>query len=494
MPQMAMEAAGVAAVTCSAGAIPARRTAPKLAARSWLYISITGDTIVALVASLLAFWVRFRTVFSKIGVIDQLTLRQYGAYIVLGTISLVATLAWMGIYNRGVLLRSRWISARIAKGVVIWSASFLAITLALKFHPSISRVYTALNGACALLALVAWRGVLGSILRHPSQCQALRQRTVFLGWNSEADRMWRTLIQDEASAYDVIGWVDNGQAPSEAPTTSAPRYLGSYDQLASVLNDSRVDMVILADMNGPREEVMAVANLCEREMVPFKVIPTCFQVFASGLHLETVAGTPVLGVDSLPLDNLVPVALKRAVDIAGALFGLMVSAPIVAAFGLMVWLESRGSIFYRQLRTGIRGKAFEIIKIRSMKLNAEQGKGAQWCVKDDPRRLRVGAFMRKWNIDELPQFWNVLKGEMSLVGPRPERPELISNFKHQIPHYNARHNAKPGMTGWAQIKGLRGDTDLNARIQCDLWYLENWSLLLDLQIMVLTFFKRDNAY
>jgi lipopolysaccharide/colanic/teichoic acid biosynthesis glycosyltransferase len=160
----------------------------------------------------------------------------------------------------------------------------------------------------------------------------------------------------------------------------------------------------------------------------------------------------------------------------------------------MVWLESRGPVFYRQRRWGVNGVPFDIIKIRSMKLNAEQSSGAQWCVKDDPRRLRVGAFMRKWNIDELPQFWNVLKGEMSLVGPRPERPELIASFKHQIPHYNARHHSKPGMTGWAQVNGLRGDTDLSERIQCDLWYLENWSLWLDLQIMLLTFFKRDNAY
>jgi lipopolysaccharide/colanic/teichoic acid biosynthesis glycosyltransferase len=160
----------------------------------------------------------------------------------------------------------------------------------------------------------------------------------------------------------------------------------------------------------------------------------------------------------------------------------------------MVWLESRGAVFYRQRRTGIIGKSFDIFKIRSMKLDAEAGKGAQWCQENDPRRLRVGAFMRKYNIDEVPQFWNVLKGEMSLVGPRPERPELIQNFKHQIPHYNARHHAKPGMTGWAQINGLRGDTDLAERIKYDLWYMENWSLFLDFQIMFMTFFKRDNAY
>jgi lipopolysaccharide/colanic/teichoic acid biosynthesis glycosyltransferase len=142
---------------------------------------------------------------------------------------------------------------------------------------------------------------------------------------------------------------------------------------------------------------------------------------------------------------------------------------------------------------GRNGHTFSIIKLRSMRLDAESGTGARWCVKDDPRRLRVGALMRSWNIDEVPQFWNVLKGEMSLVGPRPERPELIENFKDEIPHYNARHNAKPGITGWAQVKGLRGDTDLGERIRADLYYLENWNVLLDFQVMAMTFFNRDNA-
>jgi len=240
--------------------------------------------------------------------------------------------------------------------------------------------------------------------------------------------------------------------------------------------------------------MVSLANLCEREMIQFKVIPSCFRVFVSGLTLETIAGTPVLGVTRLPLDDTLNVLIKRAVDVVGATVGLLLSAPIIAIFSAIFWLESPGGIFYCQRRWGCNGVPFDIIKIRSMKLNAERGTGAQWCVKDDPRRLKVGAFMRRWNIDELPQFWNVLKGQMSLVGPRPERPELIAEFKHQIPHYNSRHHSKPGMTGWAQVNGLRGDTDLGERIQCDLWYLENWSLWLDLKIMLLNFFKRDNAY
>jgi exopolysaccharide biosynthesis polyprenyl glycosylphosphotransferase len=250
-------------------------------------------------------------------------------------------------------------------------------------------------------------------------------------------------------------------------------------------------MVIVADL--PRQQMVELANLCERELIQFKLAPSVFRIFVSGLSLETIAGTPVLGVNRLPLDSTLNVLAKRAFDIIGSLFGILVGTPIVAIFGALVWLESRGPIFYHQRRWGMKGVPFDIIKIRSMKLNAEV-QGAQWCTQDDPRRLRVGAFMRKWNIDEVPQFWNVLKGEMSLVGPRPERPELIAGFKHEIPHYNARHHAKPGMTGWAQVKGLRGDTDLSERIKCDLWYLENWSLLLDIQIMFLTFVKRENAY
>jgi exopolysaccharide biosynthesis polyprenyl glycosylphosphotransferase len=253
-------------------------------------------------------------------------------------------------------------------------------------------------------------------------------------------------------------------------------------------------MVIVADFYGQRDEFTSLSALCERELVQFKIIPSCFRIFVSGLHLETISGTPILGVDRLPLDSPLNWAIKRATDIIGSLVGLVLSAPIIAFFGALVWLESRGAIFYRQRRTGIIGKSFDIFKIRSMKLDAEAGKGAQWCQENDPRRLRVGSFMRKYNIDEVPQFWNVLKGEMSLVGPRPERPELIQNFKHDIPHYNARHHAKPGMTGWAQINGLRGDTDLAERIKYDLWYMENWSLFLDFQIMFMTFFKRANAY
>src|SRR5690606_19419940 len=173
---------------------------------------------------------------------------------------------------------------------------------------------------------------------------------------------------------------------------------------------------------------------------------------------------------------------------------MLLSAPLNAYCCYSIKSEDPGPIFYRQQRMGRDGRPFWIYKLRSMRLDSESAGKPGWTTANDPRRLKVGAFMRKWNIDEVPQFWNVIKGDMSLVGPRPERPELISDFKEDIPHYNARHSIKPGMTGWAQVNGFRGDTDLRERIRCDLYYIENWGLLLDLQIMLQTFWSRKNAY
>lgn len=446
----------------------------------------------ALAAGLIAFWLRFQTSLHEVGVMSELTLQQYSGYITLGSVSLVAMMAWHGIYHRSVLLRSRWVKARIVQAAAIWTLVFLAVVLLLKFEPSISRIYTALYGACTIVLLLLWRSVFETFLQRPRILATLQQRMVVVGWTDEAARFCRSFAGDPVSAIQVLGYVKTGEEINTLLQPDVP-CLGDITKMESILAEHRVEMVVTADLGSSRDQLMNLANLCEREMISFKMIPSCFRIFQSGLHLETLAGTPILGVDRLPLDNTFNVLLKRGLDIVGAIFGLIVSAPIMAIFGALVYLESPGAIFYRQRRTGVNGRSFDILKIRSMKLNAEADGKVGWSTKEDARRLRIGSFMRKWNIDEVPQFWNVLKGEMSLVGPRPERPELIKNFKHNIPHYNARHNARPGITGWAQIKGLRGDTDLTERIKCDLWYLENWNILLDVQIMVMTFFKRENA-
>ena len=453
--------------------------------------SLICDSIVIVYALIFSFWFRFQTPIAEFGVPDDTTLRDYSGYIALGAVTLIFTLTAFGIYERQALLRFRFVSLQVLKTTLLWTVGFVGFALVFKFHPAISRFFVVISSVVVLGSLLTWRVIFHRFLQRSAVAMSLRQRILFVGWNEESDRLTKEFSNDAGSAYEVVGCVSAMRAKFQRKPQV--RVLGRYEEVAEILPRQSIDMVILTDVNCVKGDIIGLANDCEREMVQFKVIPSYFQILVSGLHLETVSGIPILGVSRLPLDRFVNNLLKRALDVAGATVGLLVSIPLVAIFGAIVYWESPGPIFYRQRRLGRNGVEFDILKIRSMKLNAETPGTVGWTTKDDPRRLRIGAFIRKWNIDEVPQFWNVLVGDMSLVGPRPERPELIHNFKHEIPHYNARHNAKPGITGWAQVKGLRGDTDLGERIRCDLWYLENWSLVLDFQIMFMTFVRNDNA-
>ena len=453
--------------------------------------SLLCDSVVIIYALIFSFWFRFQTPIHELGIPATMSLRDYAGYLAFGGITLIFTLTTFGIYERQALLRFRFVSLQIFKAASLWVLGFLGLALIFKFQPAISRVFVGIAAVVVPGALLAWRAIFHRFLGRSSVAMSLRQRILFVGWNEEAERLTSAFDHDPGSAYEVVGCVSAIRARYQRKPKV--RVLGAFTELADLIHRESVDMVVLTDVNTVKGDIVGLANTCEREMVQFKVIPSYFQILVSGLHLETVSGIPVLGVSRLPLDRFVNILLKRSVDVAGSVFGLIVSAPLIAVFGALVYSESPGPIFYHQRRLGRNGVDFDILKIRSMKLDAEADGKVGWSTKEDSRRLKIGAFMRKWNIDELPQFWNVLKGDMSLVGPRPERPELIRNFKHEIPHYNARHNVKPGITGWAQVKGLRGDTDLTERINCDLWYLENWNLFLDFQIMLMTFVKRDNA-
>jgi exopolysaccharide biosynthesis polyprenyl glycosylphosphotransferase len=341
--------------------------------------------------------------------------------------------------------------------------------------------------------LLTWRWIFHSILRREPLAEALRQKALFVGWNEECDRSLRQVSDRRAHQLDVIGMVVPQSGRFEVPPPADLPVLGPYRALRRILRESGADIVMAVDGAADRNGMVELAETCGKEFIDFKLVPSCFQILVSGLHLESIFGMPVLGIGRLPLHHAFNNAAKRAIDIAGAIVGLLVFGPAIAVFAALVYLESPGPVIYRQRRIGRNGRPFHILKIRSMKPDAEAAGAPGWTVKDDPRRLRVGAFMREWNIDELPQFWNVLRGDMSLVGPRPERPELIESFTEDIPYYNVRHNIKPGLTGWAQVHGLRGDTCLRERVKFDLDYIENWNLLLDLQIMAMTFFSRKGA-
>jgi len=456
--------------------------------------AFVADMLAVTSALLLAQWIRFETPIAAFGVAaeDDFRAVDYVGHIILGVVLMMVTLVNFRFYTREHLLSYTNTLRIIFQSSLVWILSYLALTLMLKFDPEISRVFCGIGLLTTLTLLPIWRGILWRVISREENAGSLRQRALVVGWSKDFSRAVKTFTEAPDRPFDIVGVICPPEGEFQEPVPAHMPVMGSYESLEALLQLRVCQMVIVADDALKTGTLMHIAAVCEKSMVEFKLVPTCFQVLLSGLHLESVGGIPILGISRLPLHNTLNRYLKRFVDIVGGIVGLLLAAPVIAAFGILIYRESPGPIFYRQRRLGASGSTFDMVKLRSMKLDAET-KGVGWTVKNDPRCLKVGALMRSWNIDEIPQFWNVLKGDMSLVGPRPERPELIEQFKEEIPHYNARHHIKPGITGWAQVNGLRGDTDLSERVRFDLHYIENWNVLLDFQIMFLTFTKREGA-
>ncbi len=462
------------------------------AARMEMY-SFVGDLAITAWMLLLAYWCRFVSPLKHYGFFTEtVVFHHYVGHLFIGVALMGVLLVNSRTYNPQYLLSLGYVSNAIGRACLGWLVCFMGLSFVLRFEPSISRLYCGLGFGLSLIGLLTWRVVLNRLVRREQNVQRLRERVLLVGWTEDSPNLVNLMRRERRHTFEVAGVIEPPAGFGKHQPDGSVPVAGRYAELRRILAHEDIDAVLVSDMNLTHEELVGMSILCEKELVDFKIVPNCFQILLSGLSLENISGVPVLGVSRLPLHSSFKQYLKRTVDVCGALIGLMLSAPVIAFFGLLVWLEDRGSIFYGQTRIGRDGKAFRIWKIRSMRQNSEQH-GVGWTVKGDKRLLKAGGFMRKYNIDEVPQFWNVLTGEMSLVGPRPERPELIHNLKEEIPHYQARHDVKPGITGWAQVNGLRGDTDLSERIKYDLFYIENWSFLWDIQIMLMTFVKRENA-
>jgi exopolysaccharide biosynthesis polyprenyl glycosylphosphotransferase len=295
--------------------------------------------------------------------------------------------------------------------------------------------------------------------------------------------------------YHIVGVVTSNVKP-KGHMAGIP-VIGLYPNIPEIIDNYGVEQVIIALPDARRTEIVELVTLCQRGRVDIKVYPDIFAYMAGDMNVDDLGGTPLLTVRDIALRGW-KLSLKRGLDFFGSLFGLIFLSPFLLLISLLIRLESKGPVFYTQIRMGLDGRPFPIIKFRSMRQDAEAS-GPGWTVKDDPRVTRVGAFLRRTELDELPQLINVLLGQMSLVGPRPERPIYVQQFREQIPRYMERHREKAGMTGWAQINGLRGDTSIAERTSYDLWYVENWSLWLDIKIILRTVWmaisrSNKNAY
>lgn len=272
--------------------------------------------------------------------------------------------------------------------------------------------------------------------------------------------------------------------------------LGTIQDLATVIRQYRINDVFVAMPSLSHAQLVEIVGLCQGANVNIRVYPDLFQIMTAGVTINDLGGLPLLTVRDIALKGW-NVVLKRTVDIVGSGLGLLVLSPVILTIAALIKLSSKGPVLFCQERVGLDGKPFQVIKFRSMRIDAEAETGPVWAQPDDPRRTRIGTFLRRFSLDELPQLINVLKGEMSLVGPRPERPHFVEQFRLTVPRYWERHREKAGLTGWAQVNGLRGNTPIEERTAYDIWYVENWSVWLDIKIMLRTLIAilRDrNAY
>jgi len=308
-----------------------------------------------------------------------------------------------------------------------------------------------------------------------------RDRVLIVGTGEVGGMIFQKIQSNPGLGYEVAGFV---AADGENGTPLAGTVLGRGSDLAPLINEHQIDEVIIAVPEATHQEILTLISECERGKVTIKVFPDVFQIMASQISIGDLGGLPLLTVRDVALRGWKRVA-KRLMDVVGAAFGLVVISPLMMLMAILIKLDSRGPVFYAQERMGLDARPFLMLKFRSMRQDAE-AQGPGWTVDGDPRVTRLGRIIRRLNVDELPQLINVLLGEMSLVGPRPERSVYVNQFRRSIPRYMDRHWEKAGMTGWAQVNGLRGDTSIVERTRYDLWYIENWSLLLDIKILIRT--------
>ena len=314
-----------------------------------------------------------------------------------------------------------------------------------------------------------------------------------VGDGSQADFLIERLKELKPIGIHLSGSISLAEQSSENPGS---KFLGSLEELPQIIQQQRIDQVFISLSLKEQHRLEELKDLLSEQWVDVRIVPDLGSFRTLHTDIESFAGMPLVTLVQSPMTGWNQV-LKRMLDLAGAILALILFSPLMLLIAFLVKITSPGPILYRQQRMGLDGKTFFTLKFRSMRQDAEKQTGAVWATENDTRRTTLGVYLRRFNLDELPQLFNVLNGEMSLVGPRPERPVLIEEFKSKIPNYMLRHKVKAGITGWAQINGWRGNTSLEKRIEHDLYYIERWSVWLDLKILLLTVFKGfvdPNAY
>jgi len=382
---------------------------------------------------------------------------------------------------------------RLVKAVGVGTILTAVLAFAVQKEADLSRLVIGIAFLTMAFFVLLERYILFRIEWNLARHSTATNRVIILGTDSVASHVQRTLKKEPMLRSKAVAFLRTDES---APDKSIPadQILGGARDLGSFITRNEVDQVIVTGSSLGYEGIVDIMLLCERNLITFNMVPDLFRIMTSNMDVQSLDDIPLLGISRWPLDFFWNRVAKRVEDVAGAAVGLVLASPVMGLVALLIKLDSPGPVLFRQERCGEHGKPFTLYKLRTMRMDAEAETGPVFTAENDPRRTRIGGWLRKWNIDELPQLWNVLQGSMSLVGPRPERPSFVEQFKEEIDRYMWRHVSKPGLTGWAQVSGLRGNTSIEERIKYDLYYLENWSLAFDFKILLKTFFARENAY
>lgn len=339
------------------------------------------------------------------------------------------------------------------------------------------------------------RMIIRYILRDIRKKGLNQKHILLVGYSRAAEEYIDRILQNPQWGYNVRGILDDNV--KAGTTYKGIKVLGRIANLMVILPENRLDEIAITLGLSEYYRLEEIVALCEKSGVHTKFIPDYNNIIPTKPYTEDLLGLPVINIRYVPLTNTFNMVVKRLMDIGGSIFAIILFSPVMLLAAVLVKLTSPGPLIYKQERVGLHNQNFLMYKFRSMEIQPKEEEKKAWTVKNDPRVTGIGKLMRKTSIDELPQLFNILKGDMSLVGPRPERPFFVEKFREEIPRYMVKHQVRPGLTGWAQVNGYRGDTSIRKRIDYDLYYIENWTLGLDVKILVMTIFKgfiNKNAY
>ena len=451
------------------------------------------DLIAITVAWILSYWLRFE---SGVIPVDK-GVPDFGSYLMM---LLFIWVIWAFVFRRMGLYRPMRGVRRIREIWLLLNANALSILLLLSFtyllrEKSVpySRLVFVYFGVLATVATVLQRSFVRFLLREVRRRGYNLRYLLIVGAGNVAGDIATRLRLHRELGFQLVGCLSKTGEESRGP--KGVPILGGYDDVAPLIQKLDIDQVMVCL---PLEDNALLPGVMEQigdSLVDVKIVPDIYQFVTLGGEIEEFEGLPVINLRSTQLEGINLVA-KRSLDVLLGSLLLVLFSPILLVLAILVKVTSRGPIFFQQERVSVDGSHFSILKFRTMRTDAEE-QGPGWTKEGDSRVTVIGGLLRKWSLDELPQLVNVIRGDMSMVGPRPERPVFIKEFRRHIPRYMLRHKVPAGITGWAQINGWRGDTSIDKRIECDLYYIENWSLLLDLKILFLTIFRgfrNRNAY